>query len=73
MISKKVGTGIAVTLQVLYKTIAQSYFDYCCPLWDNCSKVLKEKIQKHQSRAASTNLKNEVFNIALHVIAVLYS
>ena len=54
MISKKVGTGIAVTLQVLYKTIVQSYFDYCCPLWDNCGKVLKEKIQKHQSRAAST-------------------
>ena len=63
MTCKKVGTGIAVikrvksfvskdTLQVLYKAIVQHYFDYYCPLWDNCGKVLKEKIQKYQSRVA---------------------
>ena len=40
------------TLQVLYNAIVQPYFDYCCPLWDNCGKVLKEKLQKYQSHAA---------------------
>ena len=63
MICKKVGAGIAVikrvkpfipkeNLQALYNAIVQPYFDYCCPLWDNCGKVLKEKLQKYQSRAA---------------------
>ena len=32
--------------------IVQPYFDYCCPLWINCGKVFKEKLQKYQSRAA---------------------
>ena len=32
------------TLPVLYKAIVQPYVDYCCSLWDNCGKVLKEKI-----------------------------
>ena len=63
MICKKVGAGIAVikrvksfvskdTLQVFYKAIVQPYFDYCCPLWDNRGKLVKEKIQKYQSPAA---------------------
>ena len=29
-----------VTLQTIYKTLVQPYFDYCSPLWDNCGKVL---------------------------------
>ena len=63
MICKKVGAGIAVikrvkpfipkeNLQALYNAIVQPSFDYCCHLWDNCGKVLKEKLQKYQSRAA---------------------
>ena len=39
-------------MQALYNDIVQPYFDYCCPLWDNCGKVLKEKLQKYQSCAA---------------------
>ena len=33
------------TLQDLYNAIMQPYFDYCCSLWDNCGKVLGEKLQ----------------------------
>ena len=28
------------------------YFDYCSPLWKNCSAHLKEKLQRFQNRAA---------------------
>ena len=41
-----------VTLQTSYKTLVQPYFDYCSPLWDNCGKVLQDKLQKFQNRAA---------------------
>ena len=40
------------TLQTIYKTLVQPYFDYCSPLWDNCGKVLQDKLQKFQNRAA---------------------
>ena len=30
------------------KTLVYSYFDYCSPLWDNCGKVLENKLQKFQ-------------------------
>lgn len=40
------------TLQTIYKSLVQPYFDYCSPLWDNCGKTLQEKLQKFQSRAA---------------------
>ena len=42
----------ADTLQVLYKALVQPYFDYCSPLWENCGTLLKDKLQKCQSRAA---------------------
>ena len=32
--------------------MVQPYFDYCSPLWDNCGKVLQDKLQKFQNRAA---------------------
>ena len=38
-------------MKALYNANVQPYFDYCCPLCDNCGKVLKEKLQKYQSRA----------------------
>ena len=40
------------TLQVLYKTLVQPYFDYSSPLLENCGKLLKDKLQKFQSRPA---------------------
>ena len=42
----------SVTLQTIYKTLVLPYFDYCSPLWDNCGKVLQDKLQKFQNRAA---------------------
>ena len=63
MICKKVAAGIAAIkrvkpfvppemLKVIYNALAQPYFDYCSPLWDNCGIGLKEKLQKYQNRAA---------------------
>jgi hypothetical protein len=42
----------SATLQTVYKTLVQPYFDYCFPLWDNCGKVLQDKPQKFQNRVA---------------------
>ena len=39
------------TLVTLYRSLIQSYFDYCSPLWDTCGKQLKDKLQKIQNRA----------------------
>ena len=63
MICKKVSTGIGAmrriknfvhvsTLGTVYKGLAQPYFEYCSPLWDTCGKLLKDKLQRFQSRAA---------------------
>ncbi len=63
MIIKKVNAGIAVIkrmktyvsqefLKTVYNALIQPYFDYCCQLWDTCGIVLKEKLQKCQSRVA---------------------
>ena len=40
------------TLKKVYKSLAQPYFEYCSPLWDNCGKLQKDKLQRFQSRAA---------------------
>ena len=40
------------TLEMVYKSLVQPYLEYCSPLWDNCGKLLKEKVQRFQSRAA---------------------
>ena len=63
MICKKNSAGIGAmkcikpfipvdTLEKVYKSLAQPYFEYCSPLWDNCGKLLKDKLQRFQSRAA---------------------
>ena len=63
LICKKVGAAIGVmrrmkpfipmhTLESVYKSLVQPYFDYCSPLWDTCGKLLRDKLQKFQSRAA---------------------
>ena len=62
-ISKKVSRGIGVlrraklfvkydTLQLLYNSLVQPYFEYCSVVWGNCRDSLKEKLQKPQNRAA---------------------
>jgi hypothetical protein len=40
------------SLVTLYKSLIQSYFDYCSPLWGTCDKILKDKLQILQNRAA---------------------
>jgi hypothetical protein len=40
------------SLVTLYKSLIQPYFDYCSPLWDTCDKILKDKLQILQNRAA---------------------
>ena len=60
MICKKASTGIGAmrrirpfvpsnSLEKVYKSLVQSYFDYCSPLWDNCGKLLKDKLSCCQS------------------------
>ena len=39
-------------LEFIYKSLVQPYFDYCSPLWDTCGKLLKDKLQRFQTRAA---------------------
>ena len=38
-------------LVTLYRSLIESYFDYCSPLLDTCGKPLKDKLQKNQNRA----------------------
>ena len=40
------------TLQLLYNSLAQLYFEYFSLVWGNCRDSLKEKLQKLQNRAA---------------------
>ena len=62
-ICKKICSGIGAlrrikpfvpqtSLVTLYKSLIQPYFDYCSPLWDTCDKILKDKLQILQNRAA---------------------
>ncbi len=61
MICSKVSAGIGAIrsirpfvspaiLKLIYNAIAQPYFDYCNPLWDNCGIGLKDRLQKFQNR-----------------------
>ena len=63
MICKKASAGIGAmrrikpfvpvdTLEKVYKNLVQPYFEYCSPLGDNCGKLLNDKLQRCQSRAA---------------------
>jgi hypothetical protein len=33
------------SLESIYKSIVQPYFDYCSPLWDTCGKLLRDNLQ----------------------------
>ena len=63
MICKKASTAIGAmrrikpfvpldSLEKVYKSLVQPYFEHCSPLWDNCGKLLKDKLKRFQSRAA---------------------
>ena len=67
MMCKKASSGIGAikrikpflpvhTLESIYKSLVQPYFDYCSPLWDTCRKLLKDKLQTFQTRAATVIL-----------------
>ena len=62
-LTKKIASGIgalkrvrsfvpAATLQLIFNSLVQPYFNYCCTVWDNCNKTFAEKLQKLQNRAA---------------------
>ena len=42
----------AATLKLIFNSLLQPYFNYCCTVWDNCNKTLAVKRQKLQNRAA---------------------
>ena len=63
IICKKASVGIGAmrrirafdrsnSIEKVYDSLVQPYFDYCSPLRDNCGKLLKDKLQRFQSRAA---------------------
>ena len=62
-LTKKIASGMgalkrvrsfvpAATLQLVFNSLVQPYFNYCCTVWDNCNKTLAEKLQEIQNRAA---------------------
>ena len=64
MICKKASAGIGAakrrikpfvpidTLEKVYKSLVKLYFEHYSPLWDNFGKLIKDKLQRFQSRAA---------------------
>ena len=36
----------------VYNALVQTYFDYCCELWDPSGSNLSNKLQRRQNRAA---------------------
>ena len=60
---KKVSRGIGMlkyskrylpkeNLIMLYRSLVEPYFRYCCPVWGSCSASALDKLQKLQNRAA---------------------
>ena len=39
------------TLVLVYNSLFQPHFDYCCEVWDELGKGLRERLQKLRSRA----------------------
>ena len=60
------------TLKVLYNAIVQPYFDYYCPLWDNCGIGLKDRLQEYKNRAARviTGATYDIRSSELHSLAI---
>ena len=62
-LTKKIASGIGAlkrvrsfvpvaTLYLIFNSLVQPYFNYCCTVWDSCNKTLADKLQKLQNRAA---------------------
>ena len=62
-ISKKISSAIGALKRIrpfisestalqIYQALILPHFDYCCPVWDELSVTLSEKLQKLQNRAA---------------------
>ena len=51
------------TLETVCNGLVQPYFEYCSPLWDTCVKLLKDKLQRFQSRASRASLRGESYDI----------
>jgi hypothetical protein len=58
-------------LQTVYNALIQPYFDYCYQLWDTCGIILKEKLQKCQSRAARVIPRASYYIRSADVLATL--
>lgn len=46
-----------ITLVLVYNSLIQPYFDYCCEVWDTIGKALSERLQKLQNRVARLIMK----------------
>ena len=66
-LTKKIASGIGAlkrvrsfvpvaTLELIFNSLVQPYFNYCCTVWDNCNKTLAEKLQKLQNRTLRETL-----------------
>ena len=62
-LTKKIASGInalkrirsfvpTTTLKLIFNSLVQPHFNYCCSVWDSCNKTYAEKLQKLQNRAA---------------------
>ena len=57
-ITKKIASGIGAlkpnpnTLMIIFNSLVQLHFNYCCVIWDSCCKTLAAKQRKLQNRAA---------------------
>ena len=49
------------TTILLYRTLIEPYFDYCCPVWDGLSNELADKLQKLQTRAFWVITKSDYY------------
>ena len=40
------------TVQMMYRSLIEPYFRYCCPIWGSISSTSLQRLQKLQNRAA---------------------
>ena len=40
------------SLKTIYNATVLPYFDYCALVWDNCSRTIKDKLEKLHNKAA---------------------
>ena len=40
------------TVQMMYRSLNEPYFRYCCPIWGSASSANLQRLQKLQNRAA---------------------